>query len=128
MLKVKSNKRAKKTETCATELQQYITFLEHKRNATFHGLAHFFLVTTSVTNKSSSKWDDTTSKMDAQEDRRGCPFGLIGFRCILGCTRQGIQGMPFYEPFMSKFMALKLLDMRESHVWMWIVKKRSWPP
>jgi hypothetical protein len=79
------------------------------------------LVTTGVTSTSFSKWDDGTSRMELREDRRGCPFGIIDFRCILGCTRQGIKGMPFYEPFMSKFVSFKSPDIREPHVWLWVV-------
>jgi hypothetical protein len=120
MLKLKGNKRSKKTETEAAELQRYITFLERKRNATFHGIARFCLVTTGLTTTTFSGWDDGTSRMEVREDRRGCPFGIIDFRCIPGCGRQGIKGMPFYEPFMSKFVAFKSPSIREPHVWLWI--------
>lgn len=56
------------------------------------------------------------------EDQRGRPFGLIDIICIPGCTRQGVKRTPFCEPFMSKFISIKSLDMRELHVWLWIVE------
>ena len=125
MLKQKSNKRSKKTEMEAAELRQYIIFLERKRTATFHGVARFCSVTTGVTNTTFSMWDDSTSKMEVRQDRRGCPFALIDFRCIPGAGRKGIKGMPFYDPFIEKFMALKSPDIREPHVWLWIVDQEK---
>ena len=121
MLKMKANKRTKKTGTEAAELKQYIIFLERKRNAQFHGVGRFCLVTTGVTNTTFSKWDENTSKMEARKDRRGCPFALIDFRNIPGSSTKGIKGMPFYEPFYTKFAAFKSPDIREPHVWLWIV-------
>lgn len=116
MLKLKESKQTKKMETYAAELQHYITFLDG--NEMPHSMAWlwFCLVTIGVPNTSFSKWDVSTSTVEVREDWRGCPFGLIDFKCIIGFTRQGIKGMPFYEPFMPKFMAFKLLDMRELHV------------
>ena len=122
MLKLRSNKRVKKTETDSTELQQYIMFLERKRSAKFEGASRFCLVTTGVTNTTFSMWDNSTTKMEVRKDRRGCPFGLIDFRCIPGCNRTGIKGMQFYEPFMSKFIEFNSPSIREPHVWLWIVE------
>ena len=125
MLKLKGNKRSKKTETEVDEKRRYINFLQRKRNAKFRGVARFCLVTTGVTSTTFSKWDDGTSKMELREDRRGCPLGIIDFRCIPGCTREGIKGMPFYEPFMAKFMIFKSPGIREPHVWLWIVDQEK---
>ena len=121
MLKLKGNKRAKKTETDASEVRRYIMFLERKRTAKFSGVARFCHVTVGVNNTTFSGWDDRASRMEVREDRSGSPFGLIDFRCIPGCTRQGIKGMPFYEPFMTKLLELKSPGIREPHVWLWIV-------
>ena len=33
--------------------------------------------------------------------------------------------MPFYNPFMAKFMEYKSPAMREPHVWLWIVEQEK---
>lgn len=128
MLKLKRKERSKKTNKEAMELQRYIDFLQRKRRPTFGGVVQFSLVTTDLMATSSSSWDDITSVMDVREDRMGCPFGIIDFRCIPSFVQQKIKGMSFYEPFMSKFMAFNLPMMLEPHVWLWIIDKRWWLP
>lgn len=59
--------------------------------------------------------------MEVREDRRGCPVGIINFTCILGCARQGIKRMSFYEPF----MAFKSPNNHELHVWLWVVEQKN---
>ena len=71
------------------------------------------------------KWDDILSRAEVREDRRGCLFALIDFRGIPGAYRQGGKDMPFYDPFMAKFMEYKLPAMREPHVWLWIVEQEK---
>ena len=122
VLKLKGNKRAKKTETEPEEIQRYVSFLERKRNATFEGVARFCVVTTGLERTTFSKWDGTISRAEVREDRRGCPFAVIDFRGIPGAYKQGAQGEPFYNPFMAKFMDYKSPTMREPHVWLWIVE------
>ena len=123
VLKQKANKRAKKTEPDPEDLQKYINFLERKRNAKFGGMARFCEVTTGVTTTGFSKWDGNTSRAEVREDRRGCPFAMIDFRGIPGSSRQGARGMPFYEPFMTRFAEHRSPAMREPHVWLWIVEQ-----
>jgi hypothetical protein len=36
---------------------------------------------------------------------------------------RGTKDMPFYNPFMAKFMEYKSSAMREPHVWLWIVEQ-----
>ena len=125
VLKLKGNKRAKKTETEPEELQRYISFLEKKRNATFEGVARFCVVTTGLERTTFSKWDSSISRAEVREDRRGCPFAILDFRGIPGASRQGAKGVPFYNPFMAKFMEYKSPAMREPHVWLWIVEQEK---
>ena len=35
--------------------------------------------------------------------------------------------MPFYNPFMAKFMEYKSPTMKEPHVWLWIVEQEKLP-
>lgn len=86
MLKLKGKKQSKKTDTEVVELQRYIDFMERKCHATFHGVARFCLVTIGLTTTSFSAWDNNASKVEVWDDRKGCPFGFIGFQCILGCA------------------------------------------
>ena len=72
-----------------------------------------------------SKWDDTISRAEVREDRRGYPFTLINFRGIPGASRQGAKDMPFYNPFMAKFMEYKSPAIREPHIWLWIVEQEK---
>ena len=125
VLKLKGNKRTKKTETDPQEVELYIKFLERKRRATFEGVARFCLVTTGLERTTFSKWDGTISRAEVREDRRGCPFALIDFRGIPGGARQGAKDLPFYNPFMAKFQDYRSPDMREPHVWLWIVEQEK---
>ena len=126
-LKLKGNKRAKKSETDAQEVGLYKNFLERKRNATFEGVARFCTVTTGLERTTFSKWDGTFSRSEVREDRRGCPFAVIDFRSIPGASSRGTKDLPFYNPFMAKFMDYKSPNMREPHVWLWIVEQEKLP-
>src|SRR6202022_3359419 len=123
ILKQKGNNRTKKTEMDPQEVEQYRSFLARKRMATFEGVARFCVVTTGVERTTFSKWDGNNNRAEIKEDRRGCPFALIDFRGIPGASRQGAKDMPFYNPFMMKFMEYKSPAMREPHVWLWIVEQ-----
>ena len=125
ILKQKGNKRTKKSETDPQEVEQYKQFLVRKRKATYEGVARFCVVTTGIERTTFSKWDGTISRAEVREDRRGCPFALIDFRGIPGASRQGAKDMPFYNPFMTKFMEYKSPGMREPHVWLWIVEQEK---
>ena len=125
VLKLKGNKRAKKMETEPEELQRYISFLERKRNTTFEDIARFCVVTTRLERTTFSKWDGTINRAEVREDRRGCPFAILEFRGIPGASRQGAKGVPFYNPFMEKFLEYKSPAMREPHVWLWIVEQKK---
>lgn len=126
-LKLKFNKRSKKTETEPEERQRYITFLERKKAAKFEGLARFCVVTTGLERITFSKWDGTTSRAEVREDRRGCPFAIMDFRSIPGSYRQPPPGQHFYTPFMNKFIDYKSPAMREPHVWLWVVEQEKVP-
>ena len=126
-LKLKGNKRTKKTETDPQEVEMYANFLERKRHARFEGVARFCEVTTGRERTTFSMWDGMLTRQEVREDRRGCPFALIDFRGIPGAYRQGGVDMPFYEPFMTKFQEHKSPGMREPHVWLWIVEQEKLP-
>ena len=126
-LKLKGNKRTKKSETDPQEVEMYANFLERKRRATFEGVARFCAVTTGRERTTFSKWDGMMTRSEIREDRRGCPFALIDFRGIPGAYRQGGKDMPFYEPFMTKFKEYRSPAMREPHVWLWIVEQEKLP-
>ena len=98
VLKLKGNKRAKKTETKPEELQQYTSFLERKRNATFEGVAIFCVVTTGLERTTFSKWNGTISRAKIREDRRGCPFAILDFRGSRVHLGRGRRGCPFITP------------------------------
>src|ERR1700738_1403326 len=98
VLKLKGNKRAKKTKTEPEEIQRYVSFLERKRNATFEGVTRFCVVTTGLERTTFSKWDGSISSAEVREDRRGCPFAILDFRGIPGASRQGRRGCPFTTP------------------------------
>ena len=68
VLKLKGNKRAKKTDTDPREVELYIKFLERKRSATFEGVARFCVVTSGVERLTFSKWDGTNSRAEVRED------------------------------------------------------------
>jgi hypothetical protein len=70
-----------------------------------------------------SKWDGVLTRAEIREDRQGNPFALIDFRSIPGAKVRGTKDMPFYNPFMAKFMEYKSPAMREPHVWLWIVEQ-----
>ena len=125
VLKLKGNKRTKKSDTDPQEVEQYIKFLERKLRATFEAVARFCFVTTGVERTTFSKWDNTILRAEVREDRQGCPFGLIDFRRILGGSREGAKDMPFHNMVMSKFMEYKSPAMREPHMWLWIVKQKE---
>ena len=108
VLKLKGNKISKNLETDSEEQQQYIFFLERKRNTKFEGLARFCMVTMGLERTMFFKWDNTISRAEMREDRRGCPFALIDFRRIPGASRQGAKGETFYNPFMAKFIEYKI--------------------
>ena len=127
VLKLKGNKRTKKSDTDPQEVEQYIQFLERKLRATFEGVARFCVVTTGLERVTFSKWDGTITRAEVREDRRGCPFALIDFRGIPGGSRQGGVDMPFYNPFISKFIEYKSPAIREPHVWLWIVEQEKLP-
>jgi hypothetical protein len=122
-LKLKGNKRAKKSETDAQEVNLYRTFLERKKKASFAGSAKFCAVTSIDGKTLFSKWDGVLTRADIREDRLGSPFALIDFRSIPGAKVRGTKDMPFYNPFMGKFMEYKSPAMREPHVWLWIVEQ-----
>jgi hypothetical protein len=63
------------------------------------------------------------TRVEIREDRQGSPFALIDFRSIPGAKVRGTKDMPFYNPFMAKFMEYKSPAMREPHVWLWIVEQ-----
>ena len=127
VLKLKGNKRAKKTETEPEEVARYMSFLERKKNAEFKGLARFCVVTTGMERTTFSKWDGTISRAEVREDRRGCPFAILDFRGIPGSSKQHQPGSPFYNPFMSKFIDYKSPAMREPNVWLWVVEQEKVP-
>ena len=118
-LKLKGNKRTKKFETRAQEVGLYKK-MERKRNGTFEGMAKFCTVTTGL---ERPKWDNNFTRAEVREDRRGCSFALIDFRSIPGASSRGTKDLPFYNPFMAKFMEYKSPAMREPHVWLWIVEQ-----
>lgn len=117
ILKLKGNKRSKKTEMEPEELEWYISFLDRKMYATFKDVARFYVVTTGLERTTFSKWDGTISRAKVRKNRRACIFTLNDFRGIPSASRQGAKWEPFYNPFMATFMEYKLPTMREPHVW-----------
>jgi hypothetical protein len=124
ILKSKGNKRTKKTETDPQEKEQYLAFLDRKKNFVHSGTSRFCVVTCGVGDRLTfTKWDGSLNRQDVREDRRGCPFALLDFRHLPGLSRHGDKDMPFYNPFMAKFMDYKSPAMREPHIWLWIVEQ-----
>jgi hypothetical protein len=125
-LKLKGNKRKKKTETDPQEKEQYLAFLERKKNFVHSGTSRFCVVTCGVGDRLTfTKWDGELNRQEVRVDRRGCPFALLDFRRLpgSGSSRHGDKDHPFYNPFMAKFMDYKSPAMREPHVWLWIVEQ-----
>ena len=127
VLKLKGNKRTKKTKTEPEEVARYVSFLERKKSAEFKGLARFCVVTAGMERTTFSKCNDTISRAEVREDRRGCPFAILDFRDIPGSSKQHQPGDPFCNPFMSKFIDYKSPALREPNVWLWVAEQEKVP-
>ena len=92
--------------------------MERKRIVTFEDVARFLCGDNGIGEDHVLQEGNTMSRAEIREDRRVCPFAVINFRGILGASRQGAKGEPFYNPFMAKFMEYKLPVMKELQIWL----------
>ena len=46
-------------------------------------------------------------------------FALLDFKNIMGILFEGAMSMPFYNPFLMKFVEYASPRMKELDVWMW---------
>ena len=126
VLKLKGTKQTNKTKMKLEEMQYYISFLERKKNTKSDIMVNFCVVTTWLERTMFSTRDDTINMTEVRKDQiKMIPLCVDHFQGILGASRHGINGVPSYNPFITKFMEYKLLVMREPHVWLWIVKQEK---
>lgn len=101
----------------------FTNFIKEKKIVSFEGAAQFNPVTFEPLKIHGWPGPDPRKSIRTKAKDR-FSFALLDFRNIPGSSFEGTMSVPFYEPFLSKFVEYASPRLREPEVWLWIVEDR----